>query len=131
MTETHGTDINETISIKGLDFSAQLTIGAAKWLERTTGTSIVKFGKELVSLGGDDFDITLVAQVLTAMYIAAHPGIDPQEAEAKVDGLMFSDMMEVLARSRVWEFEPKNSPATAPEPTPEPAELTGPESNTI
>ena len=125
MTETHGTDVNETISVKGLDFSAQLTIGAAKWLERATGMSIVQFGKELASLEGATFDVTRVSQVMTALYIANHPGIDPNEAEAAVDSLGFPDMMEVLGRARVWEFEPKNSPP-APLTEAPTEELTGP-----
>jgi len=128
MTETHGTDINETISVKGLDFSAQLTIGATKWLERTTGMSIMQFAKELVSLPGADFSVTQVSLLLSALYLAGHPGIDPQEAEAKVNRLTVADMMDVIGRARWLEFEPKNSPPTAPEPTPEP--LIGPESNT-
>ncbi|HUV64904.1 MAG TPA: hypothetical protein VMW24_13480 [Sedimentisphaerales bacterium] len=129
MTETHGTDVNETISVKGLDFSAQLTIGAAKWLERATGMSIVQFGKELASLEGATFDVTRVSQVMTALYIANHPGIDPNEAEAAVDSLGFPDMMEVLGRARVWEFEPKNSPPASPTEAPT-EESTGPSSST-
>ena len=128
MTETHGTDINETISVKGLDFSAQLTIGAAKWLERVTGMSIVQFGKDLASLEGETFNVTKVSQILTALYIANHPGIDPNEAEAKVDSLGFADMMEVLGRAMVWEFEPKNSPPVPLTEAPT-EELTGPSSS--
>jgi len=128
MTETHGTDINETISVKGLDFSAQLTIGAAKWLERVTGKSITKAAQELVGLDGDNFEVTKVAQLLTALYIAAHPGVDPQEAEAKVDALGFTDMMEVLGRARPMDFEAKNSPPVPPTEAPT-EELTGPSSS--
>ena len=130
MTEAHGTDINETISVKGLDFSAQLTIGAAKWLERVTGKSITKAAQELVSLDGENFDVTKVAQLLTALYIAAHPGVDPQEAEAKVDALGFTDMMEVLGRARPMDFEAKNSPPVPETKAPETEASTGPPSST-
>jgi len=129
MTEAHGTDINETIIVKGLDFSAQLTIGAAKWLVRTSGTPLVQFGEELLAMKGDTFDVPKVAMLLTALYIAANPGVDPKEAEAKVDALTFPDMMKLLERARPWEFEAKNS-QPAPEPTPEPAPSTGPPSST-
>lgn len=121
MTETHGTDINETVSIGGLEFSSQLNIGAAKWLERVTGKRIMQVAEALVAMEGPTFDVTVVSQVLTALYIAKHPGVDPKEAEAKVDTLTFPDMMEALGRVSPWEFEPKNSPP-APEATTEPTE---------
>lgn len=128
MTETQGTDINETINVKGIEFSAQLNVGATKWLERTSGMSITKFAQDLTGMDGDDFNVTKVSHLLTALYLARHPGNDPQEAEKQIDTLNFSDMMEVLGRARPWEFSPKNSPSPAPEPTPEPS--TGPPSST-
>jgi len=124
MTETHGTDINETINVKGLEFSAQLNIGAAKWLERVSGTPLTQAMQKLVAIDGENFNVTLVAQLLTALYLARHPGMDPQEAETKIDALGFDDMMEVLSRARPMEFTVKNSPEAPKEaPTEAPTEV--------
>jgi len=129
MTETHGTDINETINVKGLEFSAQLNIGAAKWLERVSGTPLTQAMQKLVAIDGENFNVTLVAQLLMALYLARHPGVDPQEAEAKIDVLGFDDMMEVLSRARPMEFTVKNSPEAPTEAPTDVEASTGPSSS--
>jgi hypothetical protein len=102
--------VNETISVKGLTFSSQLGIGSAKWLEFKTGKPLFIVMQDFVKATGPELEITKIALLLTALYLQAHPRTDPAEAEAAVDGLAFSEMMEVLSRSRPFEFEPKNSP---------------------
>jgi len=129
MTETHGTDSNETIAVKGLEFSAQLTIGGAKWLERQLGEPITRALGSLLPADGQDFDVTKVSYLLTALYLSRHAGADPKEAESKIDTLDFADMMEVMERARPVEFEAKNSPKAPPE-TEAPEKSTGPASST-
>lgn len=109
MTETHGTDtVNERISVKGLEFSSLLTIGAAKWLERKVGKPIMAVANELSSMG-QNIEVTKLAVLVTALRIAACPGIDPQQAEAEVDALSMSDFLDIFNRATPFQFEPKNS----------------------
>jgi hypothetical protein len=131
MTETpQGLDLNETITVKGVAFAGQLTIGAAKWLERQTGKTILAAAEEFAALTGKNLEVTKVALLLTALAIAAQPQRDPREVEAAVGGLTLSDMLEVLERASPFTFEPKNSRPTPPEPDPATGASLGPSSNT-
>jgi hypothetical protein len=106
MTETQG-----TITVNGFEFSTQLTTSAAEWLEQTAGQPIVEFMQNLLGRDGKrTFNSTKVGQLMTALYLAKHPGMDPEEAEAVVDQLTLADMLQVLVQAKPLQFEPKDSP---------------------
>lgn len=109
------TETQNTITVKGLEFSPSLNVGAAKWLQQASGRRLVEFIQDLLTMKGETFDITMMAQLMTALYIAQHPGVDPQEAEAAVDRLTFADMMQVIEQAKPLDFQLKDSP---PAPTP-------------
>jgi hypothetical protein len=127
MTEIHGTDISESISVRDLNFRSQFTLGAARWLEHKMGKPIMEALKELShalqATTEEYFDTEKSALFLTALYISANPGIDPNKAETIVNTLTFDEMAQVILRARPFEVEPKNS---RPAETPETPASTGP-----
>ena len=126
MTQKGNDTVQETIQVRGVEFASQLTIGGAKWLQKKMGKTIMLALEDLAStLSGDlslseeerskSIDIEKASILPTALYISAHPKCDHRDAEAAVDSLSIAEMMEVMGRASVFEFEPKNARPAAQE----------------
>jgi len=106
-----GTDtVKSVIEISaGVVIDSKLRLSGVKFLER-------KFGKPFQDLAesfANDQSMTNLSPVLVALYRQRNPNVDDETCELAIDNIAIEDLVSIINKLNIFDFEPKNSQSPA------------------